>query len=544
MTKRIRRPLLVAAAVAVVFATLGDPIAPRAIAAAQLGERKGAATTAATPISIDYLLIADHSASMYIDTALGPASDPFPKPLRTEAARLVAALAGADVIGATDRVGAIHFGGGQPPDELVVIPLTVMANDAARMAFVKQVELNTVSMGYTRWDSALRAAIDLLERTDPAYGRPPYRPAGRDLRLIFQSDGVPQTTPDGVDEVQLRALRAPGGLYDQVRQRGWAITAVGLGIAAVPGPYADVMKDLADRTGGEYFAAPVRDELPLIIGRVVATARGVTPRNAVSVPTVQTFTLAPGLAAATFTVIKAADGITTTIVPPGGGVTAPDGDRITRVASDRFETVTVREPEAGVWTVVLDGKGTASVEVFVRQRIAAPTSSPEPQLVTNTAVRTIESPVRRAPAPSGPPAVAYGILGLVIALVGYLLWLRRVAARTGVRLVGEDEPTLPWPAVSSWLPNPLVPRVPLLALLEAYGADYTPGLRSEVRLTPRGPVLHARALESVVLNGEVLGSDGSDQRRALTEGDRIAVNAHVLEVRSVNTSGVDEEPSF
>ena len=539
-----RRPLLVAAAALFAVITLGDPMEPRAIAAAELGGRSGGPSSGAAPTSIDYLLIADHSASMYVDTDLGPASDPFPKPLRTEAARIVAALAGADVTGATDRVGAIHFGGGQPPDGLAMISLTPMSNDAARIAFVKQVELNTVSMGYTRWDSALRAAIDILERADPAYGRPPYRPAGRDVRLIFESDGVPQTTPGGMDQAQLRLLRASGGLYDEFRQRGWAITAIGLGIAAAPGPYADVMRDLADRTGGEYLAAPISGELPLIIGRVIAKTRGVAPRSPVSVPTVQTFALAPELAAATFTVIKAADGITATIVPPRGGVTVPDGDRVTRVASDRFETVTVREPEAGVWTVLLDGKGTASVEVFVRQRVAPPTSSPEPQLADSTAVRTIESPVRRAPAPSGPPTGAYGTLGVVIAVVGYLLWLRRVAARTGVRLVGDNEPTLPWPAVSRWLPNPFVPRVPLLALLEAYGLDSTPDLRSEIRLTPRGPVLHARGLESVALNGEVLGSDGNDQRRALSEGDRIAVDAHVMEVRSAKTSGVDEEPNF
>jgi len=505
--------------------------------------------TSAVPQSatgaLDVVFIADSSGSTWRATGDGPATDPAPRPIRIELARLAAALAGVDAGGAIDRVGYIAFGAQADRDHR--IPLTPLVADAARRAFISDAQRITVDLGATSYTAALRAAIELIEESDPAYRIPPYRADGRALAILFASDGRPQLDLPGIDQDQLRELAAPGGLYEQLRVRGWSIDAVGFGPAAEPGENSDVLKQMAQATGGRYHPAASAAELLPIYTQVISAATGrqlAPPRPPAHLPTTQIFNLPADLAAATFTVLAGADGVAVNIVRPDGRVTNAGDADITEARSLRFIAITLRDPVEGPYKVLINGDGVAYADVVVRARpapvaTAIPTELPavQPTLVIRRDDPPNPATTQRATTIPLPGLLA-ALAALVLLPVAWRVWrVRRAAAASGWRLAGaEREPALwtdlPW----DWR-SPLRPRLALRDAYDAWGID-APDLASHFSFTPEGPKLEVAEPDGVEADGLLLRAGAAHEVRP---GDRITSRSvgATLEIVAVANDAAD-----
>jgi von Willebrand factor type A domain len=214
---------------------------------------QASASAAAAEQTSDVCLAIDDSGSMWNDTDQGPASDPGPNPLRAQAARVAISLLGADVNNPRDGVGVVLFGSADNPgDDIITLPVTQLASNAAREALYGRIDSSMWSKGFTRIDRALDSCLVILAAGQSADIR---------ARIILLTDGVPVSGDPRFDaEGQLRAL---DWTLNELADRGWSVDvillgATGTGIANDPNSFAS---RIANQTGGRVFVANERTDL-------------------------------------------------------------------------------------------------------------------------------------------------------------------------------------------------------------------------------------------------------------------------------------------
>jgi hypothetical protein len=203
----------------------------------------------------------------------------------------------------------------------------------------------------------------------------------------------------------------------------------------------------------------------------------------------------------------------------------------------------VREPSpSGLWKAVVEGQGTAVIEVIARPRPAAAQVVATPQPITTAA--PTEPAVSLEPAttssePEGTPVLPLAmLLAAPICAAGYLAVVRRAASRSGVRVEGSADSIDRWTDVPWRWNNPLRPQVLLSDLIECLRLAPVP-ISSAVVFGIQGASLAVREDDGLVLNGERCAAG----TRRLVPGDRIELPGatEAIEVAAATADLPDDE---
>jgi hypothetical protein len=285
-----------------------------------------------------------------------------------------------------------------------------------------------------------------------------------------------------------------------------------------------------------------------------STARGAplsAPPQPVRIPVTHFFDLPEGLLQATVTVIATADDTRLTVVRADGRVVSPSDSDAAFTTTTRFRSVAVREPNpSGLWKAVVEGQGTAVIEVIARPRpVAAPVLATTPQPTqavapTEPSAAPTEPPAALEAAalvsePDGPPAWPFALMLATLACAAvYVSAIRRAASRSGVRAEGSADSIDRWTDMPWRWNQPLRPHVLLSDLIECLRLSPVP-VSSAVIFGIRGASLAVRDGDELGLNGErcIAGT------RPLLPGDRIELpgSTAAIEIAVATVDPSDDE---
>ena len=328
------------------------------------------------PTNQDIVLVSDQSMSMF--TCDGVGTDP--DLLRVDAVNLFAGYLGADGEPGRYRLGLIHFGGQVQP----MAPLTDIGSSAMRQQLAA-VAANPEPIPWTDPLLGIQAAAQMLA----AEGRSDSRQT-----ILLLSDGQPAWSVD----VQRTTEEYRAGLRAAVADL--AARNISLYIVHLSNPitscsqevdvaWLDLWKELATTTpqGQLYTATGPRNLLDVylnIVRQLVGmpdaevTASGGTLDGATGLSVPVTVTVP--LERMSLVIWKAQPETEVQLFTPQGVLLAPDDVRVRvtgREMQSRQEIWRIEQPEMGIWSVQLAGRG----DVIVWQdRVPLPTPTPSPTL--------------------------------------------------------------------------------------------------------------------------------------------------------------------
>jgi len=351
----------------------------------------------ASPLSLDVLLLIDHSNSMWGKGGAG--SDP--DLLRVQAANLFIAYLGVDTARTGSRLGVIHFGG----DSELIVPLTPL-NEAENRKVIRDAIANPARMDWTDPLGALQLAYETLFPQD-------QRDLARRPVVILLSDGKPELGPARSSEERAAYVADLRALVERFRQLDCPIFTVALSNEATDADpdiqtlYRNLWQEIAARTPpAEYHEARAAADLPHVYHAIVArltdaVAGDPVVETEVDGQAAHTLVVEEGLAKLTLVILRSDPALEVRLVRPGGAPVRssdPDVGRTGEPGATREEVWTIADPRPGRWTLELRGDG--SVVVW-QDRI--------PQVNSHTATCSIE--MKRPPEhiPAGHPISVTGI---------------------------------------------------------------------------------------------------------------------------------------
>ncbi|MBN1814836.1 MAG: VWA domain-containing protein [Anaerolineae bacterium] len=347
------------------------------VSAQTLTPEVGGGQTSAESQRIDVILVIDNSNSMFDKAGIG--SDPELR--RIEAAHLFIHYQGVDS-GMTDhRVGVIFFGG----TARSVVPLTFL-NQSERRAEIAGLIAHPERMQWTDPVAALALSQQILE-TDSA--------PDRERVVVLLTDGKPEwdTTPTAEERASVIAeLEALGQAYTQ---QGITLFVMLLENAATDGDseiaqvYVPLWRALTSSTGGRFYAVREADALIDVYHDILLTlSGGVTAGTVVDAQVtgerqVHTIAVESALRRVTFVVrvnqtSSTADQVndmTVVLARPSGRALQSSDAGVRHSAYGNTAIWAIDHPEAGTWSVQIEGQG--SVTVW-KDYVPEPTSTPSP----------------------------------------------------------------------------------------------------------------------------------------------------------------------
>jgi hypothetical protein len=312
------------------------------------------------PLPFDFLLLIDHSNSMWDKGGVG--SDP--DLLRVEAANLFIAYLGADVARTGNRLGVIHFGGSSE----LVIPLTPLDSAEQRQA-IRAAIANPRRMDWTDPLEALQLADETLFPYPQSQRDPARQPA-----VVLLTDGKPELSSNPSQEERAAYVADLRALVDRFRAHGCPIFTIALSNEATDADpeiqtvYRNLWQEIAARTPpAEYHEARTADDLPRIYHAIAAAVTtnlsGVKVGELIVETTVdgeavETITVEPGLAQVTLVVLRDDPALEVQLLRPGGAPARPDDPDVQRTGTPgvtREEVWAISRPRPGRWTLELRG---------------------------------------------------------------------------------------------------------------------------------------------------------------------------------------------
>lgn len=303
------------------------------------------------------VLLIDNSNSMYDLRGIG--SDP--DLLRIEAARLFVASLGVDADEADHWLGVIFFGG----DAQAVVPLTPLRDDTRR-GEIAELIARPERMRWTDPNEALELAHTMLF-DDSALTA--HRPV-----VILLTDGKPQWSGQPAEDEVSAYVARTRELTARFRERGAAIFVVLLANEATEGDpeitqrYRPLWQEIASATPpGRFYELRSADDLISVYHAIVVALSGARTDGAVVEAQATGDTLRwpvaveAGLARVAFVVYKSEPDLAVGILRPDGRRVNPTDPRVRLAGQGRHQVWAVDAPEAGLWTVLINGRGRVTV---------------------------------------------------------------------------------------------------------------------------------------------------------------------------------------
>ena len=309
------------------------------------------AATQPTVPNLDIVLVIDESGSMWAKS--DPPND-LNQGWRIVMAKLFADLLGVDQSGSTHQLSVIVFGS---KAELVQ-HLTPIQNDLDRSNLKDAIDTahQLILPDGTNIPDAISQAYQELDTN----GRPDALKV-----IVFLSDGkceLQYATDTANCNNNIRTIISNHSPKYPIYTIAFTQEAYSGGDSAI---YENLWQEIAAETGGEYFKPnKANTDLLDVYIQIIRHLFNLTTENVpapVQSPSKQAFIVPPGQMQVVFTVVKYDKNINTTVIRPSGATVQASDSDVKLSSSPQTDSFSILKPEAGTWTVQLEGNGSVTV---------------------------------------------------------------------------------------------------------------------------------------------------------------------------------------